>query len=65
MGYKDPIDYTLTKLSARQEELKNFLAGGKLSEFYDYHRICGVIQGLDYAKDILLDLAKRMEEDDE
>jgi hypothetical protein len=65
VGYKNPIDYTLTKLSERQEELKDFLSNGKLEHFHDYHRICGVIHGLDYAKDILLDLAKRLEEEDE
>lgn len=31
----------------------------------EYHRLCGVIQGIDFAKVIMKDLAKRMESDDE
>lgn len=31
----------------------------------EYHRLCGVVQGLNYAKELLKDLAKRMEKDDE
>jgi len=31
----------------------------------EYHRLCGVIQGIDFAKDVINNLAKRMEDDDE
>jgi len=30
----------------------------------EYHRLRGVIQGLDYAKQVVTDLAKKVEEDE-
>lgn len=65
MSYRTPIEYVLTKLSERQDELKEFISRGSIADFNEYHKICGVIQGLDYAKTTLLDLAKRMEDEDE
>lgn len=65
MSYRTPIEYVLTKLSERQGELKEFICKGNIKDFTEYHKICGVIQGLDFAKETLLDLAKRMEDEDE
>lgn len=65
MSYRTPMDYLLAKYGERQDELREFLANGSIKDFNEYHKICGVIQGLDYAKTTLLDLAKRMETEDE
>lgn len=65
MSYNTPIDYLLAKYGERQNELREFLANGNLKDFNEYHKICGVIQGLDFAKRILLDLAKKLETEDE
>jgi hypothetical protein len=40
------------------------LIQGKLDEG-EYKRLCGVLQGLDLAKNHIKDLAKRLERDDE
>ena len=40
---------------------ENILSGRATPE--EYHRLCGVIQGIDFAKVIMKDLATRMEND--
>lgn len=65
MSYRTPIEYAVTRIAERQGELKEFISRGSITDFNEYHKICGVIQGLDYAKTTLLDLAKRMENEDE
>lgn len=65
MAYRTPIEYAVTKIAERQDELREFISRGNLADFNEYHKICGVIQGLDFAKTTLIDLAKRMEDEDE
>lgn len=43
----------------RERQVEFILKGGQIKEFAEYQRLCGVIQGLDYAKQIIADLAKR------
>lgn len=38
----------------------NVISGRATPE--EYHRLCGVVQGLNYAKELLKDLAKQLEE---
>jgi hypothetical protein len=65
VGYRTPVEYAVTKITERQEELKSFIASGTIKEFTEYYKICGLIQGLESAKEIILDLAKRTEQLDE
>lgn len=58
------LNYLLRLLDERRQiAADNILTGRAPPE--EYHRLCGVIQGIDFAKDIIKDLAKRMEDDDE
>jgi len=41
------------------------LAGGSCRSFDEYQKLCGVIQGLAVAERYLLDLAKKVTEQDE
>jgi hypothetical protein len=48
-----------------REDMNNYtddMAGGACRTFEEYHKLCGVIQGLAIAEAYLLDLAKRVEE---
>ena len=65
MGYTTPLDYVESKLNERREQLKETLASGVVSDYPEYQRLCGVISGLDYANQIIIDLAKRLEREDE
>jgi len=64
MNYDSLHDYLKDKLIGEKERATFNLIGGKATQ-NEYHRLCGVIQGLDYAVALLDDLAKRMEDDDE
>jgi hypothetical protein len=56
-------------LSNRLEEQCNIvsehLARGGVKDYAEYQKLCGVIQGLNLAKQIIDDLAKRLEDADE
>ena len=64
MSYGSGINYLNTKIEEYRSSIINSLVQGTLSEG-EYRRLCGVIQGLDFALNLNNDLAKRMENDDE
>ena len=41
------------------------LAGGGCRTFEEYHKLCGIIQGLALAERYLIDLAQKVEKSDE
>jgi hypothetical protein len=60
------LGFIASKLDERRTELEQFLGQGSAKDFPDYQKLCGVIHGLDFAKQILIDHVKRLEtEDDE
>jgi hypothetical protein len=64
-----PVDQTfefiLSKLDERSAELQEFIVQGAIKDFTEYHKLCGVIQGLTFAKETITGLAKRLETDDD
>jgi hypothetical protein len=64
MSYQSGIDYLNLKIEEYRTSIINSLVQGTLSEG-EYRRLCGVIQGLDFTRNLNNDLAKRMENDDE
>jgi hypothetical protein len=51
-----------------RKDMNNYaddLAGGVCSDFSQYQKLCGVIQGLAIAERYLLDLAEKLEKSDE
>jgi hypothetical protein len=65
MSYTTPLEYLKSKLEDERSNVVSFLSQGTLKDIEEYRRLCGVIQGLDAAKVLINDLAKRMETDDE
>ena len=55
------LNYLVTKLNDQRKDFVEFLAQGSAKEYANYQNLCGVIQGLDIAKQIITDLAERME----
>ena len=53
------------RLDERRIELQDFIAQGSLKDFNEYHKLCGVIQGLTFAKETITGLAKRLETNDD
>jgi len=59
------MEFILSKLDERSDELQEFVAQGTIKDFTEYHKLCGVIQGLTFAKETITGLAKRLETDDD
>jgi hypothetical protein len=62
MSYDSGIRYLNSKLEEYRASIINGITQGTLPEG-EYRRLCGVLQGLDYAMNLNNDLAKRMEND--
>jgi len=58
------LELLTRQINSQIERVKDCMIEQQL-EHPEYLRLRGLIQGLDYAKQIINDLAKRMEEDDE
>jgi hypothetical protein len=59
------LQFIVGSLHEKQMELQEFIGNGTIKDFNEYHRLCGVIQGLTFAKEIITGLAKRLETDDD
>ena len=64
MAYNTPLEYLDAKFEEERRLIIETLIQGKLDE-PEYKRLCGVLQGLELAKNHIKDLSKRMEQDDE
>ena len=64
MSYSNALEYLDAKLQEERMLIVDTLIQGKLDEG-EYKRLCGVLQGLELAKNHIKDLAKRLERDDE
>ena len=62
MSYSNALEYLDSKLQEERKLIIDNLIQGKLDEG-EYKRLCGVLQGLDLAKNQIQDLAKRIEEE--
>ena len=64
MREQSVFDYLTEKLAEQRTIIIESLTKGELLH-YDYVKLCGSLRGLEYAEELIKDLAKRMEEDDE
>lgn len=61
--YANDYDFLTAKLDEEVESVKDYLVGNKAVDIEEYRRLCGVVQGLTLAKEIMKDLQKRREQD--
>jgi len=61
--YANEHEYLTSTLGDEIESVKEHLAMNGAKDIEECRRLCGVIQGLSLAKDIVKDLAKRLEQD--
>ena len=59
------FQFILSKLDERSDEMREFISQGSIKDFTEYHKLCGVIQGLTFAKETITGLAKRLETNDD
>ena len=63
MQTTDAAEYLIKKLNEQRDVIKDEVIRQTLSQ-EEYSRLRGVTQGLDFAVQLILDLAKKVEEDD-
>ena len=61
--YHNAEDYLISKLIERQEEVAAHICTGRLANFEEFRALCGFIDGLKHAEEIIRDLKKRQEQD--
>jgi hypothetical protein len=55
------FEYLLKEVRLKKELIEGSIISGKLDS-YEYKRLCGMVQGLDFTKELINDLAKKLEE---
>ena len=64
MGYSNALEYLESKIEDEVNTIVAYLIQGSL-DGAEYKLLCGKLQGLELAKNIIKDLAKRLETADE
>ena len=59
------LQYIVSKLDEQREELEDSLGEGVAKDYPEYQKLCGIIRGLNIAKQVVSDLADRMEKENE
>ena len=63
--HDDGIGYLLDKLKEQRQIHIAHMATGKSKDYAEYKQLCGFVQGLDFAEQIVRDLAAKLESDDD
>jgi len=58
------LDYMALKIKEQRESVVNSLTTGRLP-YEEYRRLCGVLEGLEYADSVIKHTAHKMENADE
>ena len=58
------FEYLVSQMEEQRNVVITSIVKGTLAP-NEYNRLCGVLQGLEYAKDVVNNLAKTLEESDE
>lgn len=59
------LDHLKAEIFAAVDRMAQHIARGSIGSHEEYKRLCGFIQGLEAAAQLIDDLAKEMETDDE
>ena len=62
MQYQNALEHLTSQIEEQRSVVINSILAGNISE-PEYRRLVGVIQGLDFSKQLIKDLAKRLETD--
>jgi hypothetical protein len=57
--------YITKEIQKLKQEREAYTAAGRCDTIEEYRRICGVVQGLNYAENIIEDLVQKMEKSDD
>lgn len=59
------LTYVVKEIGKLKQEREAYVAAGRCESLEEYRRVCGVVQGLNYAENIIQDLVQKMEKADE
>ena len=59
------LTYVVKEIEKLKQEREAYVAAGRCESLEEYRRVCGVVQGLNYAENIITDLVQKMEKSDE
>ncbi len=59
------LTYVVKEIGKLKQEREAYVAAGRCESLEEYRRVCGVVQGLNYAENIITDLVQKMEKSDE
>lgn len=62
-NYFSDADFLVGQLREQQSATKDYLSGGNAKDYAEYRQLCGLIRGLESAEQMIIDLAKRREQD--
>ena len=65
MNSNSSFEYLNDKLDERRIEIEQHLGRGAAKTYDEYQKLCGFIQGLEFTKQLIADLAERMETGDD
>ena len=59
------LAYVSKEIQKLKQEREAYAAAGRCDTIEEYRRVCGVVQGLNYAENIIEDLVRKMEKSDD
>ena len=59
------LAYVAKEIQKLKQEREAYVAAGRCDTIEEYRRVCGVVQGLNYAENIIQDLVQKMEKSDD
>jgi hypothetical protein len=65
MSSEQTLSFLISKFDERRVEIEQHLGRSAAKTYDEYQKLCGFLQGLEFAKEVILDLAKRMETADD
>ena len=59
------LAHIVKEIQKLKQEREAYAAAGRCDTIEEYRRVCGVVQGLNFAENIIEDLVRKMEKADE
>ena len=65
MNTYQELAYVAKEIQKLKQEREAYVAAGRCDTIEEYRRVCGVVQGLNFAENIIDDLVQKMEKSDD
>ncbi len=59
------LAHVAKEIQKLKQEREAYVAAGRCDTIEEYRRVCGVVQGLNFAENIIDDLVRKMEKSDD